>query len=205
MAPLIVAVVFIIGLVGFGLWSYTSYLDAKEVEDAEISKAVDQANEVLRDELQTEFGEREKAPYRRYISPGETGSVSISYPKTWSAYVEEDDDSTASIEGYFHPSFVPDTSDSNENFALRVSVDNSQYDREIDKYQDEIDDGDVTARSIRVSNVLGVRLDGQLDSKTVGSMVLFPLRDKTLTIWTESTKFRGDFNDIVLKNLKFTP
>jgi len=36
-------------------------------------------------------------------------------------------------------------------------------------------------------------------------MILLPLRDKTLKISTESQQFVGDFDNIILANLKFVP
>jgi hypothetical protein len=36
-------------------------------------------------------------------------------------------------------------------------------------------------------------------------MVVIKVRDKTLKIYTESTDYMSDFNDIVLKNLTFSP
>jgi hypothetical protein len=53
--------------------------------------------------------------------------------------------------------------------------------------------------------VKGVRLEGFLEKDKEGIMVMFPLRDKTLRIWTESKEFSGDFNNIVIKKLSFSP
>jgi len=48
-------------------------------------------------------------------------------------------------------------------------------------------------------------LVGQIINGKKGSMVMFPLRDKTLKVWTEADQFVGDFNNSVLPNLTFVP
>jgi hypothetical protein len=45
--PLVVAVVLLVGAAGFGIWSYTSYLDASKVEQAEIDESIEAANAKL--------------------------------------------------------------------------------------------------------------------------------------------------------------
>ena len=42
--------------------------------------------------------------------------------------------------------------------------------------------------------------------KVQGTMVIVPIRDKTLKVWTESNSvFLKDFNEAVLANLTFVP
>jgi hypothetical protein len=53
--------------------------------------------------------------------------------------------------------------------------------------------------------VVGSRIDGEINLGQKDSMILLPVRDKTIKISTESQEFMGDFNDIVLANLKFVP
>ncbi len=49
-----------------------------------------------------EFIVREKQPLQTYTGPSAFGSISVKYPKTWSAYVDETNSSTP-VDGYFHP------------------------------------------------------------------------------------------------------
>ena len=57
--------------------------------------------------------------------------------------------------------------------------------------------GKVTAKSVTVSGIGGTRFEGQIDDEQTGSMIFIPLRDKTLTIWTESGDYTNDFNTII--------
>ena len=58
-------------------------------------------------------------------------------------------------------------------------------------------------RAVLVDSVLGARIDGEITTKRTGSVVLLPLRDKTLKIWTESNAYTADFDEI-LTNLSFS-
>jgi hypothetical protein len=57
----------------------------------------------------------------------------------------------------------------------------------------------------KVPGVVGIRVDGEVVTGKNGSMIILPLRDKTLKIWTESPQFVGDFNNIIIPNLSFVP
>lgn len=72
-------------------------------------------------------------------------------------------------------------------------------------YESQLKKGDLKASSVQVSGVKGSRLDGFLKKDQEGSLVIFPLRDKTLKVWTENVEFRGDFDKIVLPGLSFVP
>jgi hypothetical protein len=57
----------------------------------------------------------------------------------------------------------------------------------------------------KVQNILGSRIDGEINAGQKDSMIVVPLRDKTLKVWTESDQFVGDFNTVILPNLTFVP
>lgn len=198
--PLIIASVFALGLAGFGVWSYLSYLDQKDNTDQKIEVAVVDATAKQAEELELEFAEREKEPNRTFTSSATIGSIKLVYPKTWSVFAEEKEGDSRPLNAFFHPKYVPAT---NTLYALRASVSEQDYAKEVRDFEREIEDGTVTATPIEKSGVAGTRFDGQIDKDFRGAMVIFPLRDKTLKIWTESEKYLKDFNQIVLKNLTF--
>ncbi len=199
--PLILSLLVVIGLAVFGFWAYSNFTTQRDDVDAIVAEEVDRAKADQKVELQADFEEKEKKPLRTYTSPSSAGSVSIKYPKTWSVYMEE---GTSSLEGWFQPNFVP-AINSDTSFALRVQVDNSTYSEEVSRLDRLIEDGTIKATPIRIAKVNGVRLDGFVAREKSGAMVMFPIRDKTLRVWTESDKFVKDFNTIILKHLSFIP
>jgi hypothetical protein len=199
--PLVVSVIFVMGLAGFGLWSYSQYLDQKNNTDSKIAKAVSEANEVQKAELEKDFAEREKSPFSTWTSAGAIGSIELTYPRTWSAYVEEKDVGTKPLDGYFHPKAVK--GDNNTKHALRIQVDESKYDTTVASFEKNIKTGAVSSSPITKAGVTGIRFDGEIGRDYSGAIVIFQLRDKTVRIWTESEAYLPEFNNIVLKNLTF--
>lgn len=201
--PLILSVVFFFGALGFGVWSYTERdrykNDTDEIVKAEVEVAVDEA----KTSKDNEFIEREKEPYRDYQGPDTLGRITFKYPKTWSGYTR---DSNTELSVLMHPALVPGNDKS--AYALKVEVENTAYDRVVASFEANVKNGKLTANPFRLETlpkVLGTRLDGELRNGKRGSVVLLPLRDKTVRITTESEDFVGDFNNIILKNFTFSP
>jgi hypothetical protein len=191
--------------VAFGVWAFMGRNNYKYNSDQISAAAVTTAvakNSVAKDKV---FAEKEKFPLKDYRGPSAYGSVKISYPKTWSAYVDETANGSNPIDGYFSPGFVAGIAD-NASYALRIKVVNSAYVNEIKQYDSLVKAGKVSAAPYipaKIKTVTGMRFDGQLINNKVGSLVMVPVRDKTLMIWTEAPDFASDFNNTILPNYTF--
>lgn len=202
-----VTLVFLIGFIIFSAWAYTGRQDYKNNADQKIAAAVEAAREEEAALKDAQFAEAVKYPFKEYDGPEPYGSVKVVYPKTWSAVVSETDNSIP-VEGIFHPNYIPGL-DSGAAFALRVRVIEKSYEDSLKSYDAAAKKGKVKAVPYslpKVPTVSGTRLEGEIDkfSKN-GSMVLLPLRDKTLEITTLSSDFVKDFDSIILENLSFVP
>lgn len=204
--PLIVSTILLSILVlilgGFSVWAYMNYKDQKNNVDAKITVAVAEAKQEQSEVDQIAFTEQEKLPTRQLVGPSDLGQVRFSYPKTWSVYLDENG-SGGDYEAYLYPLVVPPV-DSETAFALRVSIEDDSYEDVIDDYSKDIEEGLLKASPITISNVNGTRLDGSFSDIATGSMVIFKIRDKTLMVYTESTDFESDFNNIILPSLEFS-
>lgn len=190
----------------FGFWAFMSRQDYKTNVDAKIEEANILAVQEAETAKDAEFVEKEKLPTRTYRGPETYGSVSYEYPKTWSIYAEEAVSGTV-LDLYAFPGVVPGI-DNKQSYALRLEITSSSYDSEVKKFQSSVDKGEATSVAFRpdkVPSVLGVRIDGQIDNEKTGSVVILPLRDRTIKIYTELPQFTGDFNNIVLPTLNFVP
>lgn len=207
---IIALVITVLTLIGVGIWGFMmmqSRNDWQNNTQPKIDTAVAAAEQAQKEQLEAEFIEREKEPLVNYTGPSEFGTVSIDYPKTWSAYVDEAKKGSTPIDGYFHPGFVPGI-ESGISFALRLEVLESSYDNELDAYANAAEDGEVKVTPItldKVPNVAGSRIDGEVEKGKQGSVVLFPLRDKTIKVSVLTDTFIKDFNNIILKNMSFVP
>lgn len=201
-----VFVLLFLGAVGFGIWAYGSQQDYKNNADQKIADAVVIAKKETATQKDNEFVEKYKNPYDLYEGPDTYGSVRIQYPRTWSAYINEKGGSTP-LEGYWHPGFVPGV-DSGTAFALHVEVVNQSFEQQVKSFDSKVKSGKVKVapyKAKQVPDVTGSRVEGEINTGQKNYMVLFPIRDKTLKVSTQSDRFLGDFNNIILPNLKFTP
>jgi len=209
-ALIVVLALALAGAIGFGVWASSERTDYKNNVERKIAVAVAAAKEIQADELQKQFDEQSKSPNKTYISPVSSGSVTFSYPKTWSAYVVESD-STQPINGYFHPGQVPGVQ-SESAYALRVEMVNTDYSQVINSLASKTKDGSLSAAAYIPPKMQGVtnaqpgtKFDGAIDKEKNGSMVVIKVRDKTLKIYTESLDFIGDFNSVILASLQYSP
>ncbi len=192
---------------GFGLWAFSGRQEYKNKVDEKVAIAVADAETANSLKKEAEFAEKDKNPLRTYTGPATYGSLSVSYPKTWSAYVDETAKSNLPLSGSLNPSFVPGLQ-SNLPVALRFTVSSSNYSNIVKTFDSQVKAGKIKVtpyKSDKVPNVIGVRLDGEISRDKQGSMIIVPLRDKTLQVWTESPQFVPDFNTIILPNLVFVP
>jgi hypothetical protein len=87
-------------------------------------------------------------------------------------------------------------------------VENNPYNRALTTYDGQLLSGEVRAKAYslpKVRNVVGTRFDGTIEQGKQGSVILLPLRDKTIKIISEVPGVVNDFNNIILENLTFNP
>lgn len=207
LVPLILAVLLLIGAASFGGWAYSSRQDYKNNSDAKVAEAVMLAKRAEDKVKEAQFAEDSKSPIRTYNGPAAYGSLSIGYPKTWSAYVADTNNTDPFVDGYFSPGAVPDTQALTSTFALRVKVVGNSYSQELQQYQ-SISDGSVMVVPYalpQVPKVVGSLVSGAIDTNKKGYKILLPLRDKTFEIWTESDSYKADFDNYILPNVSFSP
>lgn len=199
----IVLGIFAAGLAGFGIWSFSNYMDQKNNTDAKIATAVASAKKVQSEELEKQFVEREKQPYDVFKGPDDLGSVSFNYPKTWSVYVAKNG-STGDYEAYLNPGNVPTVS-ATQPYATRVVIDNRSYEETLRTFESLVKKGTLKSSPITVNGFSGVRLDGAFSASRQGSSVVFKVRDKSLIVSSDAVAFKPDFDSVIVTSLDFNP
>lgn len=205
---LILCVLLLIGAVVFAGWAYTSRQDYKDNSDAKAAAAADEAAQKESTLKDKQFAEQSKSPLKTYKGPDTSGSLQISYPKTWSGYVDDSGQGSAVLDAYFNPGVVPSISNQNSVFALRVQITSQTYAQTLQGLQGQQQAGQlhVSAYALpKLPKVVGIKADGQLNNQKKVSMVVLPLRSQTLQIWTEGDQYVNDFNQYILPNLTFSP
>lgn len=210
---IVVLAILLVAALGFGGWAYSKMQDYKKNSDQKSALAVAQAEANQKVQLQAQFDEQSKSPNKTFTGSPTYGSITFSYPKTWSAYVDTTN-SSEPINGYFNPGEVPGVA-TKTAFALRVELVTTDYTQVITQLSSNISQGTVTSKAYLppklqgIANVTpGVYMTGHVnpqDSTQNDYMVAIKVRDKTLEIYTESADFLNDFNNTVLPSLKFAP
>lgn len=186
---------------GLAVWSYINYNEQKTTVDTQVSDAVATAKKTQADADEAKFIQYEKQPNRQFVGPDDYGRVTFNYPKNWSVYVNKDASSGGTYEAYLSPVTVPPVS-ATQQFALRVVIEQKDYDKAITGYDSLVKKGDLKTSSVSANGASGTRLDGNFTKDIRGSAVIFKIRDKTLTIRTDANTFKADF-DALIKTIKF--
>jgi hypothetical protein len=210
----IVLVILLIAALGFGGYEFSQAQDYKNNSDKKSAAAVAAAEKTQAAQLQTKFDEQNKSPFKNFQSAQAYGAISFNYPKSWSAYVDTTS-SNEPVNGYFFPDTVPGVS-SKSAFALRVELVTQDYSQLVRQFSSQIKAGKVTARAYLPPKMSGVThaqagtlfsglLSGDVQAQN-GTMLIIPVRDKSLKIYTESNQnYQADFMNTVLGSLTFTP
>ena len=170
---------------GLAIWAYMQYNTAKTDVDSQIKVAVIDA-------------EREKEPNLEFSGPADYGRLTFKYPKTWNLYEATDVESRGGeYRAYLHPSKVPPVV-ADQQFALRVTIENKEYDKVVQQYDALVKKGDLRSSSTSSMGNTGTRLDGNFSKNIRGAAVIYKVRDKTATVRTDANEtFKADFNKII--------
>lgn len=207
LVTIVILAVFLVISLSFGIWSFLGRQDYKYNADTKVKTAVDANTKSVQAQDAKDYAESAKQPLKLFVGPEAYGSVHINYPKTWSAYVVTGTGGQP-LDAYFNPDVVPSSQDINSVFALRLQVSTTSYNQTLTQYQGLQKQGKVTVAPYALPknpNVVGVRIDGQLTQTKQGSMIILPVRDKTIKIWIESNQFATDFNNLILPNASLSP
>lgn len=200
---IIALVILVLAAGSVAIWAYMNYTDQKNNVDSKISLAVAKAEKNQADHDAAKFEQRDKEPNRLFVGPDDYGRLTFSYPKTWSVYVASDvtqDGGTYSA--YLNPVTVPPVGNSTQQYALRVTIEQSDYGTVLQKYDDSIKRGTLSSSVTSSNGKSGTRFDGTFDDGIRGAAVVYKIRDKTVTVRTDADTFKPDF-DALVKTINF--
>jgi len=196
MIAVIALSVLVLGLGSFGIWAYVSYSDASSDLDDKIAVAVAKAREAKGEEDEAKFAEREKQPLKVFSAPADYCGLTFQYSKKWSAYESEQITNGGDYLAYLNPDVVPPISNS-QQFALRVIIEQKDYDDVTANYDGLVQKGDLKQSSTSSEGKSGMRLTGNFSKNIRGDAVIYRCRDKTITIRTDADVFKSDFETLI--------
>jgi hypothetical protein len=196
---------------GFSYWAFTERQKYKNDTDKIVAAAVAQAEKKTTEKNNEKFAEELKNPLTNYTGPSSYGTISVGYPKTWSAYVSTGTGSKSEFEAYFHPKVVPAVSTGSTGkaaVAVHIQVTDDTYDEVVSDRESSIKSGKLTAAPYALpknAEQVGVVFTGELASKLSGREIVLPLRDKAIVITFETDEYLNDIEKYILPNLTFIP
>lgn len=184
------------------MWALINFFDQKNNVDSKVTSAVATAVKTEQDKAAAHLLEVENNPNRLFAGPDDYGHLTFKYSKLWSVYVDKDASKGGTYSAYLNPVAVPPISNQ-ERYALRVTIEDKDYDKAVSSYQSLVDKGDLKASTFKLdASTSGTRLDGNFTKDIRGAAVIFKIRDKTVTIRTDAETFKKQF-DALIKTIEF--
>ena len=180
----------------FAVYFYLQWNEAQMNVDGKIAAAEAVAREDQQTIDEANFAEREKQPNLEFVGPGDYGSLSFRYPRTWSVYVAKDASGGGDFEAYFNPGQVNEVSETSIN-ALRLTIYNRRIEEVRTSYDSLVSAGNLTMSVFSVGDITGDRFEGAFNEDIVGSMVMFKINDKTVVLRADAGVFKSDFNALI--------
>lgn len=181
------------------IWITVTFLDLKSNFDTKLKVHGDTVKIATSEKLNAEFAERERSPYRQFVGPDDLGRVAFVYPKTWSQFIHKDD---KNYEVFFNPEKVrpvkPDT-----RYALRLLIEDVDYVKTVEKYTALIKSAKLRQSITTVNGQQSTRLEGEFTEKIKGTAVIFKIRDKTVTLRTDTDEVHKDQFNKILESIQF--
>ena len=205
---LVVVAALLIASVIFGIWAYSGRQHYKNNTNQIVNSAVSSAKQEQQQTDNKAFAIEAQKPLIKYVGPQSYGTITVNYPRNWSSYVNTSGNGYP-VDGDFYPGTLPSVTDSSSvNFALRLQVNSQPYSTSLSYYNSSVTNklATVTAYSLpKVPSVVGVKVVGELQNNTHGTLIILPIRNETLEVWTEGTAYLSEFNNDILPNLSFSP
>lgn len=148
-----------------------------------------------------------------FQAPERLANLKFEYPRTWSIFIKNDATAATDnsrFDAFFDIGAVQPTTTSRPH-ALRLSIVDRSYENTLSDYRARVNSGDliaipyVVSGHVTDSDFFGMRLDGIIEDGISGTLIILPLRDKTIMLRNEVAEATTDFEDIVLPSLDFIP
>ncbi|RYX78392.1 hypothetical protein EON76_05855 [bacterium] len=189
--------VLVLGLGAFGIWSFVNYQTAQQDVDSKIAVAVAEGKNEQQSADDEKFAERMKEPLKIFKGPDDYCGISFNYPKTWSAHIAKDIKNGGTFEAYLNPDVVP-VIDNDSQYALRVTIEQKDYDQILKQYEQKIAKNELRRTSTGSSDIPSTRLDGAFDKQISGSAVIYKCNAYTITLRTDAVStWKKDFETAI--------
>ena len=92
---------------------------------------------------------------------------------------------------------MPPVSVGTQQFALRLSILNRNYNDYIKQYEGLVKEGKLKSSTVSINGNDVTRLDGNFTDQLRGAQIAFKLNDKTVVFQTDADTFKPDFDTLI--------
>ena len=190
--------------IGLFLMMLVQRNEAQSDVEGQISVAVAEAKDEQADQLEAEYSEKMKYPYKTFYGPDDYGGLNFEFPKTWNLYIAKDASRGGNYEAYFNPEEIEPISDETV-MALRLSILDDDFEGVVSGYERYLNGKETTLKleSITINDGPANLYTGVVPGTDFNGMILIvKIRDKTAVLRTDSMLFEDDFRKL-METIKF--
>jgi hypothetical protein len=188
-----------LGTIGFGIATVVNYNAASvatKTLNEQVAAAVDVAKKEQKKADDEAFRLASESPYRSYVAPVEFGSFEIKFPKTWSGWVDHQQQGNQ-VTLLVNPDFVRRSQGQDELTAGRILLIERTRESYMQQYTALVKQGKLKQADITVSGQKAYDITGVFQDKKTTRVVIVPVRDKVLVFINENSKYASQFNEIL--------
>lgn len=199
---LIVALLFGLGTLVFGVMAalfYSQATEAKKTLASKVGNAVTAAKAEQKQADDEAYTLQAENPYRSYTAPVAFGSFEIKFPKSWASYVEEKSSGTQ-VNLQLNPDFVRSTNSQAEPNGARIILLEQTQNQFMSTIDSQVKNGKLKKSVTTVSGLPAFDVTGTFSDKKTVRQVIVPVRDKVILFNNENKNYANEFNEILAQS-----
>ncbi|QQR53233.1 hypothetical protein IPG36_04080 [bacterium] len=199
---LIVAILFGLGTMVFGIMAALFYSQATEAKKTLISKVTDAVTAAKAEQKEADdaaYTLQAENPYRSYTAPVSFGSFEVKFPKSWASFVEEKSSGTQ-VNLQLNPEFVKTTNSAAEPNAARIILLEQTQNQFMGTIDSQVKNGKLKKSVTTVSGLPAFDVTGTFSDKKTIRQVIVPVRDKVILFNSENKNYASQFNEILTQS-----
>ena len=201
---LILIIILGIGTIGFGLASILAFGKAHTATATLNSSTANAARSAANTQKEADDKAAivaNESPYRTYTAPEAFGAFAISFPKNWNLTVDLEDNDQSQVDMQLHPDMVRTVNNKIDLLATRVTLVREQMSDYLARFTSN---KKISQTPVTVSGIAGMKLTGTFPDARTTTMIVVPVRDKSLVFTNEDTTYAAEFQTI-LAQAKINP
>lgn len=137
-------------------------------------------------------------PFRLYTATSVDGSFQLQIPKNWSIYANHSTSGQAQLDLSSDPDVVDVTTGAVNSHAFKLQLLRRSLADVLSTLDAKVKKKKLASTPVTVSGISGTKYTGAIDDQhSNGILIVIPVRDKTMTLSVENSRYQDEFAKIV--------